>query len=150
MSNASELDSITEHWRALDLFTNRHRRIRLFVKRLNENQPKNQILFFYGDGGNGKSLLLKYLEKHFLKRFTSDAWEQLRTIEDNDAFARRARDANKDFIVVPYAELNFGIATGGNDQPKQAFFGLLALRRELVRYKVKFPLFDFACASQPH
>ena len=80
----------------------------------------------------------------------SDAWEQLRTIKDNDAFARRAKDADKDFVVVPCAELNFGIAAGGNDQPKQAFFGLLALRRELVQYKVKFPLFDFACVWYLH
>ena len=144
------LDSITKHWRALELFTNRRKLIRIFVNRLNESGRENQILFFYGDGGNGKSLLLQYLERHFLKRFAPDEWEMLKNIEDNDEFVNRVKEARGNFTTVPFASLNFGITTGGNDQPKLAFFGLLMLRRELAKYKIRFPLFDYACVWYLH
>lgn len=49
-------ETITEGWRTLELFTNRREAIRLFSTYLNDEPPRKSILFFYGDGGNGKSL----------------------------------------------------------------------------------------------
>jgi hypothetical protein len=51
-------ETITTGWRALQLFTDRYQAIRLFLRYLHTNPPDARILFFYGDRGNGKSLLL--------------------------------------------------------------------------------------------
>jgi hypothetical protein len=48
--------SITESAPALRLFCDRYDVVRLFLTYVND-EPKNQILFLHGDGGNGKSLL---------------------------------------------------------------------------------------------
>uniref|UniRef100_UPI0019EC85B2 hypothetical protein n=1 Tax=Microcoleus sp. LEGE 07076 TaxID=915322 RepID=UPI0019EC85B2 len=50
--------------RKLQLFTDRYEFTRRFAFYLNEDPPREQILYFFGDGGNGKSLLLKHLEFH--------------------------------------------------------------------------------------
>lgn len=58
-----EPETITEGDRALKLFTDRYEFTRLFVKRLNDDPAPKNILFLYGEGGNGKSLLLKHLRQ---------------------------------------------------------------------------------------
>src|SRR5205085_6391193 len=68
-------DSITEGWRAFDLFTNRIDLIRIFTTYLNEYPAQERILFFYGEGGNGKSLLLKFLQEHCCKYIDLKNWE---------------------------------------------------------------------------
>jgi predicted ATPase len=62
--------------RKLELFTDRHEFTRRFAFYLNEDPPRDQILYFFGDGGNGKSLLLKHLEYHCCKRFSPQVWQQ--------------------------------------------------------------------------
>ncbi len=51
-------ETITEGWRALDLFTNRYEACRHFLSYVNDEPSRSSILYFHGDGGNGKSLLL--------------------------------------------------------------------------------------------
>src|SRR5215510_15856694 len=46
--------SITEPRRALQHFTNRKSAIRHFASYLNDDPATEKILFFHGDGGNGK------------------------------------------------------------------------------------------------
>ncbi|MCA1831598.1 MAG: rhomboid family intramembrane serine protease [Actinomycetota bacterium] len=48
-------------WRALELFTDRAEPIRRFTKTLENETPAEKVIFFHGDGGNGKSLLLRHL-----------------------------------------------------------------------------------------
>lgn len=71
--------SITEGRRALELFTDRYEFTRLFAEYLNEEIPPNQILFFYGDGGNGKSLLLKFLREKCCKRLMRKTWDEFKS-----------------------------------------------------------------------
>jgi hypothetical protein len=70
--------SLTDGNRALQLFTDRHELTRVFAGYLH-NEPADKILSFYGDGGNGKSLLLKFLRIKCFKRFRGDIWQKLQT-----------------------------------------------------------------------
>ena len=49
------------HDRSLELFYDRYEVIARFVALINEDPPPRRLLYLYGLGGNGKSLLLRYL-----------------------------------------------------------------------------------------
>ena len=53
--------ALYENHRSLSLFTDRHELIRAFATHLNEPRDE-RILFLHGDGGNGKSLLVRHLQ----------------------------------------------------------------------------------------
>ncbi|MBD1827958.1 hypothetical protein NDI47_21140 [Microcoleus vaginatus GB1-A2] len=136
--------------RQLELFTGRHKFTRLFAFYLNEDPPREQILYFYGDGGNGKSLLLKHLQVNCCKRFSSQVWQQLRALPESQAaevanFVRHAEP--KTYTPIPVVRHDF--AGSIKDKPQDRFYGLLMLRRNLAeaakKYKFKFPNYDFAC-----
>jgi len=138
--------------RQLELFTDRHEFTRRFAIYLNEDPPREQILYFYGDGGNGKSLLLKHLQVNCCKRFSPQVWQQLRALPESKAaevadFVRNAEA--KTYTRIPAVWHNFGLGPIKEDQPQDRFYGLLMLRRNLAeaakKYKFKFPNYDFAC-----
>jgi tetratricopeptide (TPR) repeat protein len=137
--------------RQLELFTGRHEFTRLFAIYLNEYPPRKEILYFYGDGGNGKSLLLKHLQVNCCKRFSPQVWQQLRALPESKAaevanFVRHAEP--KTYTPIPVVRHDFGLESI-KDKPQDRFYGLLMLRRNLAeaakRYKFKFPNYDFAC-----
>src|ERR1051326_3489189 len=70
--------TITEGWRALKLFTNRYTPIRRFLTYINDERPPRPILFFHGDGGNGKSLLLRVLQEQYCLYFSQTNWEYIK------------------------------------------------------------------------
>ncbi len=76
--NISQRQSLTQVNRALQHFTDRHELTKRFAEYLNDEPPPDKILFFYGDGGNGKSLLLKFLLNNYCKYFSTDVWQQLK------------------------------------------------------------------------
>ena len=138
--------------RKLQLFTDRHEFTRRFAFYLNEDPPREQILYFFGDGGNGKSLLLKHLEYHCCKRFPPQVWQQLRALPEAKAaevanFVRNA--APKTYTPIPVVRHDFGLIPIKEDKPQDRFYGLLMLRRNVAaatkKYKFKFPNYDFAC-----
>ncbi|MEG4623611.1 tetratricopeptide repeat protein [Microcoleus sp. w1-18aA5] len=138
--------------RQLELFTDRHEFTRRFAFYLNEDPPREQILYFYGDGGNGKSLLLKHLQVNCCKRFSLQVWQQLRALPESQAaevanFVRHAEP--KTYTPIPVVRHDFGLIPIKEDKPQDRFYGLLMLRRNLAesakRYKFKFPNYDFAC-----
>ncbi|MEG4026468.1 hypothetical protein, partial [Microcoleus sp. S13C4] len=138
--------------RKLQLFTDRHEFTRRFAFYLNEDPPREQILYFYGDGGNGKSLLLKHLQFHCCKRFSPEVWQRLRQIPEPRAaeiaeFVRNA--APKTYTSIPAVTHDFGLISIKEDKPQDRFYGLLMLRRNVAasakKYKFKFPNYDFAC-----
>ncbi|WP_373534370.1 hypothetical protein [Microcoleus sp.] len=140
--------------RQLQLFTDRHEFTQRFAFYLNEDPPREQILYFYGDGGNGKSLLLKHLQFHCCKRFPPEVWQRLRQIPETRAgaaeiaeFVRNA--APKTYTSIPVVRHDFGLIPIKEDKPQDRFYGLLMLRRNLAEaaknYKFKFPNYDFAC-----
>ncbi|MEG3960395.1 hypothetical protein, partial [Microcoleus sp. herbarium2] len=138
--------------RQLELFTDRHEFTRRFAFYLNEDQPREQILYFYGDGGNGKSLLLKHLQVNCCKRFSPQVWQQWRALPESQAaevadFVRHAEP--KTYTPIPVVRHDFGLIPIKEDKPQDRFYGLLMLRRNLAeaakKYKFKFPNYDFAC-----
>ena len=138
--------------RQLELFTGRHEFTRRFAFYLNEDPPREQILYFYGDGGNGKSLLLKHLQVNCCKRFSPQVWQQLRALPESQAaevanFVRHAEP--KTYTPIPVVRHDFGLIPIKEDKPQDRFYGLLMLRRNLAEaakeYKFKFPNYDFAC-----
>ncbi|MEG5060877.1 hypothetical protein QUB60_23755 [Microcoleus sp. A2-C5] len=138
--------------RKLQLFTDRYEFTRRFAFYLNEDQPREQILYFFGDGGNGKSLLLKHLQFHCCKKFPPEVWQELREIPEAKAaevadFVRYAQP--KTYTPIPVVRHDFGLIPIKEDKPQDRFYGLLMLRRNLAesakKYKFKFPNYDFAC-----
>jgi predicted ATPase len=83
---------ITEHDRALALFTDRMHERRLFLRYLHAEPPHEQMLFFHGDGGNGKSLLLKLLKEGYCRRLPVTDWARL-DAEADDAACVAGSDA---------------------------------------------------------
>jgi hypothetical protein len=136
--------------RQLELFTDRHEFTRRFAFYLNEDPPREQILYFYGDGGNGKSLLLKHLQVNCCKRFSPQVWQQWRALPESKAaeVADFVREA-KTYTPIPVVRHDFGLIPIKEDKPQDRFYGLLMLRRNLAeaakKYKFKFPNYDFAC-----
>ncbi|MBE9186730.1 hypothetical protein IQ270_19080, partial [Microcoleus sp. LEGE 07076] len=146
-----ESESISDD-RKLQLFTDRHEFTRRFAFYLNEDPPPEQILYFFGDGGNGKSLLLKHLEYHCCKRFSPQDWQRLSALPESKAaelanFVRNAQP--KTYTPIPVVRHDFGLIPIKEDKPQDRFYGLLMLRRNIAeatkKYKFKFPNYDFAC-----
>ena len=134
--------SVTEGDRALQLFTDRHEALRRFAEYLNDDPPK-KILFFYGDGGNGKSLLLKHLRERCCKRFNPDNWQYVRFLPD-DEFAEHligVEGAEK----IPSSYIDFGMLPRGEERPQETFSALLKMRRDLAGQGLHFAVFDFVC-----
>jgi len=154
-----EPQTVTEGDRALLLFTDRYELTRLFAQYLNEEPPRKTILFFHGDGGNGKSLLLKFLRQRCCKRFLPETWQQLQAIPKAEvakvaAYIENAKPG-EGCIPVPAVLLDFSQNLIG-DRLKSPFDGLLMLRRNLAEafadlpYRLRFPLYDFACVWYFH
>jgi len=145
-------NSLTEGNRAIRLFTDRNQFVRLFAGYLNDDPPREKILFFHGDGGNGKSLLLKFMGRECCKQFSAEAWRKLEAIQDDAAFASEIEKAGKkDCKPMPFSLIDFGRPPMGEDDTKNHFYGLLRLRKKIMKsasdsgYRLQFPLYDFAC-----
>ncbi len=142
LENTGPSRTITEGGRALELFTDRTDAIRLFLAYLHDDPPRERILFFHGDGGNGKSLLLRFLRKHCRKRLQPEDWAWLKTLPDEELISH-IRDA-QDAESVPVAHLDFGMPPRGDQRPQEPFYALLMLRRDLAGHGLHFPLYDYA------
>jgi membrane associated rhomboid family serine protease/tetratricopeptide (TPR) repeat protein len=139
--------SVTSGWRALELFTDRSESVRRFAEALNDDSAPGAILYFHGDGGNGKSLLLRHLSERCTKRFEPGTWEEIRRFR-GDRFAEAVAERGGE--TVPSASLDFGAAPRGDERPQEAFAALLMLRRTLAAPERAFPMFDFACVHYLH
>lgn len=150
-----QLPSLTEGDRALKLFTDRVEFVHLFAQALHQEPPQKQILFFYGDGGNGKSLLLKFLRQQCCKRLSSETWDLLQRRSDGDLANFISKLDPAECTPVPAVLNDFG-QNVGIDRPQDPFYGLLMLRRNLAEaasglgYRLRFPLYDFACIWYLH
>ena len=118
--------------RALDLFTDRQQFTCRFAKYLNDYPPPEKILYFHGGGGNGKSLLLKFLRQKCCKHFQKDIWRELKVKSDAE-IAREIEEYSdsEKFDWIPAVTHDFGLPPRGDDRPQDPFYGLLMLRRNL-------------------
>jgi hypothetical protein len=130
-------ETITTGRRALQLFTDRYQAIRLFLTYLHASLPDTRILFFYGDGGNGKSLLLYFLREHCCKRLRSEEWEYVRTVPQAqlEAFLQNTGGMES----LPSAFLDFGMPPRDVERPQDPFAALLMLKRQLTHHQMRFP-----------
>ena len=144
--------SITEGPRSLRLFTDRYQHIRAFTRALHEDDALGKILFFHGGGGNGKSLLIRFLQTYACKRF--HRWEEIRQQPDAE-FVGRLQE-KRSFDPLPVASLDFHAPPREFEQPMVDYDALLMLRRQLGAYSVKgftrlhFPVYDFAAVWYLH
>ena len=133
------------HDRALELFRNRHEIIRRFESLMNDDPPPKRLLYLYGMGGNGKSLLLRYLEAHCCVRLQPPDWQAIRELPDSEVVS--ALTAVSDAALVPRARLDFGARPAGENRPQEAFSALFMLKRRLAQFGVTTPRFDFAAVT---
>ena len=139
--------------RKLQLFTDRHKFTRLFAEYINEDPPRSTILYLHGDGGNGKSLLLKFLRENCCKSLHPDVWSQLKAKPDAEVAQeiQRVSDWDRGLKPVPAVLHDFEPLPGGDKRYQHPFDGLLILRRNLANaaqelgYGLKFPFYDYAC-----
>jgi hypothetical protein len=73
-------DSVAEGRHALELFTDRSELLRLYASYLSEEPPPDKLIYLHGDGGNGKSLLLRYLKERCSNRLTPAAFQELQSL----------------------------------------------------------------------
>jgi hypothetical protein len=140
--------SITEGYRRFKFFTDRHQTIRLFSECLNEEPPENRIIYFHGDGGIGKSLLLRMLHRHYCKCLSEDNWNWVKHLPVEE-FEHNIRDA-EGASPVPAALIDFGMQST-EENPRLVWPALLMMRRMLRSAsggeELRYPLYDFAVAS---
>ncbi len=148
--------SITEGDRALDLFTDRYSFTRLLAERLND-PPSKEILFFHGAGGNGKSLLLKYLRTKVCKGLTAEQWQRAKPKKDDELAKALEELQPTECLPVPTALLDFAQgASGDKGRDSDPFYGLVRIREELAAatagtpYRLKFPLHTYGCFLYLH
>lgn len=133
--------SIVKGERALELFTNRSDICANFLRWLNVDPAPNTVAVFHGDGGNGKSLLLRYLEERLAKRLSHSAWQHVRLLPDAKLIETVA--SGFEASRVPVVRLDFQ-GSEGSERERQGREALLKIRRELIPRAFQFPLFDYA------
>ncbi len=149
-------DSDWEHEtesRKLQLFTDRHKFTRLFAEYLNDDPPRSTILYWHGDGGNGKSLLLKFLRENCCKFLSPEVWSELKAKPDAEFVQeiQRVKNRNQGVKLIPAVLHDFEPLPGEDKRYQHPFDGLLLLRRNLAKkaeelgYQLKFPFYDYAC-----
>ncbi|MBA3945359.1 MAG: hypothetical protein H0X37_12435 [Herpetosiphonaceae bacterium] len=91
-----ETKSVTEGPTALELFVDRFDARRVLARYLH-GEPQNRVLFFHGDGGNGKSLLLEFLRTQYCKCFPAREWTEIKA-SDEEAFARFLKKGREQYL----------------------------------------------------
>lgn len=148
-SEIGQQDTITEGYQALELFKDRVEAVCMFMSYIHGDIPAGKIIFFHGDAGYGKSLLLRYLRKNCCKKFENiDTWDYIKSRESKDFIDNIPTEA--DYLPVPSSFIDFGQQPWHDYNPKEAYSALLKMRRDLSGNKLHFPLFDFACIWYLH
>ena len=144
----AQQQGLTE-WRAFRLFTDRNEHIRLFLSYLYDEPPHPTILFFHGEGGNGKSWLMRFLSEYACKQLPQNVQSDPSTLSYD--YLVRFFTEDDTAPIFPHAHLDFGMENPSEDRrPKDPARALLMLRRDLARYGLRFPLYDYATLLYLH
>ena len=140
--------SVAEGVRALDLFTDRVDFMRLFLSHISSASPPERILFLYGEGGIGKSLLMRFLYRNCCKALHPS---NLKWVIENrlHRLPEELRDA-QGARAVPAVFLNFSTSASSSEDFTRPFEALTSIRRSLAKYHMQTPLFDYACVWYLH
>ncbi|BBB91662.1 MAG TPA: hypothetical protein PKA28_09155 [Methylomusa anaerophila] len=152
--------------RKLNSFSNRVVPIRIFIEALHKDDYSGKTIYFHGNGGNGKSLLLAYLHKNFCKRVDNATWIIIKDLDDEALRDRllttpvtaltgsgllsrqfpawKLLDSNKTKCEsVPSVLIDFGELTN-EVQPQNPFSATCYMRKMLAGKNLRFVLFDYA------
>ncbi len=77
------------HDRSLELFCDRFEVIAHFLSLINDDPPPRRVLFLHGLGGNGKSLLLRYLAARCCVRLPPGEWARVRRLPGDEMLYNR-------------------------------------------------------------
>ena len=135
--------SVTDGGEALRFFVDRRHAIQLFCSYVHQDQPPEKVLFFHGEGGTGKTLLLRFLREKCCKSVSPRSWKAVQGMNAEDIITYFVHAPSQ--RLHPTAALDFGSQPSGNDRPQEAVSALLMLRRTLGGRSLHFPVFDFAC-----
>jgi hypothetical protein len=113
--------SAVAHDRSLELFCDRHEVIAHFVSLINDDPPRRRLLYLHGLGGNGKSLLLRFLAARCCVRLPPGEWERVRRLPEAELPAVLSGVAKA--ARVPVAR--FWCPAGGGDAAAGVFFGVV-------------------------
>ena len=136
------------HDRSLELFFDRYEVIARFVSLINEDPAPRRVLYLHGLGGNGKSLLLRYLAARCCVRLPPGEWERVRRLPDAELPAALAGVAKA--ARVPVARIDFGARPVGENRPQECFSALFMLKQQLAQHRISTPRFDFAAVTYLH
>ena len=134
--------------RSLELFCDRYDLVARFVSLLNDDPPPRRLLYLYGLGGNGKSLLLRYLAARCCVRLPPGEWSRARRLPSAELPAALAAAGKA--ARVPVARIDFGARPVGENRPQECFSALFMLKQQLAGYQVVTPRFDFAAVTYMH
>ena len=126
-----------------DHFVGRSDLIRLFSTTLQEEPAIPQVLFFHGDGGNGKSSLLRFLRDKCCKLLHPHHWREARALANPEFVDKVVRAPAK--APALWAELDLADLLHG-EETRSPLGGLKTLRRALAGRGLRFPVYDFAYA----
>ena len=140
--------SAVGHDRSLELFCDRHEVIAHFVSLINDDPPPRRLLYLHGLGGNGKSLLLRFLAARCCVRLPPGEWERVRRLPEAELPAALGGVAKA--ARVPVARIDFGARPVGEMRPQECFSALFMLKQQLSQFRVTTPRFDFAAVTYLH
>jgi ADP-ribosylglycohydrolase/tetratricopeptide (TPR) repeat protein len=136
------------HDRSLELFFDRYDVIARFISLINDDPPPRRVLYLHGLGGNGKSLLLRFLAARCCVRLSPADWNRVRRLSAEElptALSTVAKAAQ-----VPVARIDFGARPVGENRPQECFSALFMLKQQLARHHITTPRFDFAAVTYLH
>jgi ADP-ribosylglycohydrolase len=127
-------------------FCDREPLVRRFLGYLHEG-PRETILYVHGTGGNGKSLLLRFLQERCCWRAAPQTWRTMRdrSLEEILELGPRTSGA-----AVAAARLDFGARPQGEERPQESLSALFSVKRQLAGAGVRTPRFDFAALTYLH
>jgi hypothetical protein len=136
------------HDRSLELFCDRYEVIAHFVSLINDDPPPRRLLYLHGLGGNGKSLLLRFLAARCCVRLPPGEWERVQRLPEAELPAALSGVAKG--VRVPVARIDFGARPVGEMRPQECFSALFMLKQQLSQFRVATPRFDFAAVTYLH
>ncbi|MGH8571273.1 MAG: hypothetical protein ACREX8_01695, partial [Gammaproteobacteria bacterium] len=128
------------------LFTDRYEASRDFAGRLNDDPPRQAIVFYTGLGGNGKTAMLRHFEDRCCYRIEkAEHWQETVGYADDTFVASLGQVPSARPVPVSY--LDFGARPSGLNRPQEAFSALFMIKRQLARFGVDTHRFDFAAIT---
>jgi hypothetical protein len=129
----------------LRIFVNRSEATRDVARRVNDDPPRQTIVFYTGVGGNGKTALLRHIQAHCCFRLPAEQWGEVQSYPDE--FFTESLPQAPGAVEVPAAYLDFGARPSGTDRPQEMLSGLFLLKRQLAKHRIATPRFDFAAVT---